>query len=97
MATHIRAQMERLRETDSLRRELVANVSHDLRTPLASLNGYLETLILKDSSLTENERRGYLKTACRHADRLTKLDAHELTPQRESSRDYHESITNSAA
>jgi len=93
MATHIRAQMERLRETDSLRRELVANVSHDLRTPLASLNGYLETLILKDSSLTDNKRREYLKTASRHADRLTKLvhdlfelaklDAHELKPQRE--------------
>ena len=93
MATHIRAQMERLRETDSLRRELVANVSHDLRTPLASLNGYLETLMLKDGSLSGSERRAYLETASRHADRLTKLvydlfelaklDAHELTPQRE--------------
>ncbi|MGB5716319.1 MAG: HAMP domain-containing sensor histidine kinase [Gammaproteobacteria bacterium] len=93
MATHIRAQMERLRETDSLRRELVANVSHDLRTPLASLNGYLETLMLKDNSLTASERREYLETASRHADRLTKLvydlfelaklDAHELTPERE--------------
>ncbi len=93
MATHIQAQMERLRETDSLRRELVANVSHDLRTPLASLNGYLETLLLKDDSLSNSERREYLETASRHADHLTKLvhdlfelaklDAHELTPQRE--------------
>jgi two-component system, OmpR family, sensor kinase len=93
MATHIRAQMERLRETDSLRRELVANVSHDLRTPLASLKGYLETLILKDESLSISKRREYLETASRHADRLTKLvydlfelaklDAHELSPERE--------------
>jgi len=93
MATHIRAQMERLRETDSLRRELVANVSHDLRTPLASLSGYLETLILKDDSLGNRERRSYLETASRHAERLTKLvhdlfelaklDAHELRPRRE--------------
>ena len=93
MAAHIRAQMERLRETDSLRRELVANVSHDLRTPLASLNGYLETLILKDDSLSPAERREYLETASRHGERLTKLvfdlfelaklDAHELKPERE--------------
>jgi two-component system OmpR family sensor kinase len=93
MATHIRAQMERLRETDSLRRELVANVSHDLRTPLASLNGYLETLLLKDDRLSNRERREYLETASRHAGHLTKLvhdlfelaklEAHELTPERE--------------
>ena len=93
MAVHIRAQMERLRETDSLRRDLVANVSHDLRTPLSSLNGYLETLLLKENSLSPNERREYLEIASRHAERLTKLvydlfelaklDAHELTPERE--------------
>ena len=90
MARHIHAQMERLRETDSLRRELVANVSHDLRTPMASLQGYLETLMLKDKDLTSAERQAYLETACRHADRLTrlvfelfelaKLDAKELQP-----------------
>jgi signal transduction histidine kinase len=93
MARHIHAQMERLRETDSLRRELVANVSHDLRTPLASLRGYLETLTLKDKELTGEERQAYLDTACRHADHLTrlvfelfelaKLDAKELQPNRE--------------
>ena len=93
MAVHIRAQMERLRETDSLRRELVANVSHDLRTPLSSLTGYLETLLLKENSLSPAERRDYLEIASRHADRLkklvhdlfelAKLDAHELTPARE--------------
>jgi two-component system OmpR family sensor kinase len=90
MARHIHAQMERLRETDSLRRELVANVSHDLRTPLASLQGYLETLMLKDQDLTSEERQAYRVTACRQADRLTrlvfelfelaKLDAKELQP-----------------
>ncbi|MGB5305115.1 MAG: HAMP domain-containing sensor histidine kinase [Gammaproteobacteria bacterium] len=93
MAVHIRAQMERLRETDDLRRELVANVSHDLRTPLASLQGYLETLILKDTRLNDNERREYLDTARRHAEHLSrlvaelfelaKLDAMEIKPNPE--------------
>ena len=39
------------------RRELVANVSHDLRTPLASLHGYLETLKLKADTLTEQQQK----------------------------------------
>ena len=73
MAERIRSQMEQLRETDALRRELVANVSHDLRTPLASLQGYLETLIIKDEGLSARERRMYLETASRHAERLSKL------------------------
>jgi signal transduction histidine kinase len=73
MAGRIRSQMEKLRETDALRRELVANVSHDLRTPLASLQGYLETLIIKDDDLSAGERRAYLETVSRHAERLGKL------------------------
>src|SRR5690606_1284308 len=43
--------------------EMIANVSHDLRTPLASIHGYLETLLLKDASLTPEERRRYLGIA----------------------------------
>lgn len=38
MARRIQQQVDGLREVESLRRELVANVSHDLRTPLASLS-----------------------------------------------------------
>ena len=42
MAARIEASLEDLRATDRLRRDLVANVGHDLRTPLAGLQGYLE-------------------------------------------------------
>jgi len=42
MAARIESSLEDLRSTDRLRRELVANVGHDLRTPLAGLRGYLE-------------------------------------------------------
>lgn len=51
MARQIHQQMRTLEETDALRRELVANVSHDLRTPLASLRGYVQTLQMKDGRL----------------------------------------------
>lgn len=94
MARQIQAQMVRLKEIDALRRELVANVSHDLRTPLASLKGYLETLLLKDDSLAAKERQAYLKIAHKNSERLSnlvtelfelaKLDAGELKLQKET-------------
>jgi signal transduction histidine kinase len=42
MAGAVEHSVETLRATDQLRRELIANVGHDLRTPLATLLGYLE-------------------------------------------------------
>lgn len=56
-----------------LRRELIANVSHDLRSPLASLRGYLETLLLKERSLPAAERRHFLEIALRQAEHLQAL------------------------
>jgi signal transduction histidine kinase len=73
MTERINLQMEKIRNSDVLRRELVANVSHDLRTPLATLRGYMETLLMKDDSLSEVERRNYLKIAIRHCERLSTL------------------------
>jgi two-component system, OmpR family, sensor kinase len=90
MAERIARQVQRLQDTDSQRRELVANVSHDLRTPLASLQGYLETLRLKGESLSEVERIHYLEVAYRHCEHLgrmveelfdlARLDANEVQP-----------------
>jgi K+-sensing histidine kinase KdpD len=62
MANKIREQFEGLEETDRLRRELVSNVSHDLRTPLASIHGYVDTLLLKNDSLSEEERLNQYQT-----------------------------------
>jgi len=94
MAGRIHTQMNHLQKVESLRRELVANVSHDLRTPLASLNGFLETLQLKSDDLSEAEKQTYLKIACNNSQRLTvlveelfelaKLDANEIKPEREA-------------
>ena len=52
---------------------MVANVSHDLRTPLTHLQGYLETLKLKDASLGPGEKREYLEIALQHGERLGRL------------------------
>ena len=75
MAARLVAQLDELEKTDQLRRELVANISHDLRTPLTSLRGFLETMALKQSSLSPEERRTYLEGAIRQTDRLSRLVA----------------------
>jgi signal transduction histidine kinase len=64
-------QNEQLREADRLKDEFVALISHDLRTPLTSIIGYLE-LVLDDHNLT-GEQRGFLNVADRNADRLLRL------------------------
>lgn len=75
MAERLVAQLDEIDRTDELRRELVANISHDLRTPLTSLRGFLETLALKQPDLSLEERQRYLEGAIRQADRLNRLVA----------------------
>lgn len=73
MSDRIRKQIQELAQADTYRREMVSNVSHDLRTPLAALQGYLETLLIKEGHLTPEEQRNYVQTALQHSERLAKL------------------------
>ncbi len=75
MAARITGQVERIREADRQRRELIGNVSHDLRTPLTSLHGYLETVLLKGEELSPDQRKEHLETALKHSERLRNLVA----------------------
>ena len=93
MADTIVANMEELKKTDQIRRELIANVSHDLRSPLASIKGYLETLQIKEKDLTTETRREYVDTILNITNgleglveqlfELSKLDAMQVQPQLE--------------
>lgn len=69
----LNAQMTELKRQDELRRELVANVSHDLRTPLTSMQGYLEALARMDDGMDEAERKRYLDVAVRQSHRVSRL------------------------
>lgn len=91
MAARIVAQLDALKAQDQARRELVAQVSHDLRTPLAAVTGALETLAMKQ--LDDARRAEYLAIALRQARRLggmvdalfelARLEARDLEPQLE--------------
>ena len=73
VADHISGQYHELRRADQNRRELVGNISHDLRTPLAALRGYLETLNLRGERLSREEREAFLNAAQAHGERLSNL------------------------
>lgn len=59
----------RLRKLESVRRDFVANVSHELKTPITSIKGFVETLIDNESMSTE-ERRRFLDIIARQSNRL---------------------------
>jgi signal transduction histidine kinase len=94
MADTIVTVMGKLERTDRMRRELVANVSHDLRTPLASMQGYLETILMKDKAIQPEERKQFLEiifndtislnNLVEELFELSKLDAKEIEPKLES-------------
>ncbi len=57
IAAQLQQSLEQVTALDNFRREMIVNLSHDLRTPMASILGYLETVILKKpSSLMPNRK-----------------------------------------
>lgn len=73
MANTLNIQYQKVKNTDELRRELISYVSHDLRTPLASLQGYLETWSLKNSELTAQEGEELINVAMKNAQHMSRL------------------------
>lgn len=93
MADTIVANIDELKSVENLRRELIANVSHDLRTPLAIMQGYVETLLIKEDDIQPEQRRKYLNTILDSSEKLSalikqlfeysKLEAKQIQPEKE--------------
>ncbi len=72
----------RLRRLESVRREFSSNVSHELKTPITSILGFIETLRDEEGASTEEERRHYLEIVARQAGRLHAIVEDLLTLSR---------------
>lgn len=94
MADKIEANIEQLKSVEVLRRELIANVSHDLRTPLSIMQGYIETLIIKREIISQNDQEKYLKIVLDSSKQLgnlvaqlfeySKLESNQVKVQKEA-------------
>jgi len=73
LARTFNEMQRRLAELDSARKQFIANASHELRTPIFSLGGFVELLEEEDPS--PEERAEFVRTMRRQIERLTKLTA----------------------
>lgn len=93
MADTIVANIDELKSVENLRKELIANVSHDLRTPLAIQQGYVETLLMKEKTISPEKRKEYLEIVLNSSEKLStliaqlfeysKLEAKQIQPVKE--------------
>ena len=99
LANSLNYMAEELEKLEDLRKDFIANISHDFRSPLTSIRGYAQAI---DDGTIPPERQGkYLKVIMDESDRLTKLtndillltkmENEVLKPEREDF-DLHETI-----
>ena len=92
MAVSINDAMNRIRDAEKQRSELIANISHDLRSPLTSIRAYLETLKDKEDELSLSERQEFLEISLRNLSgyqqlveelfELAKLESRQISLQK---------------
>lgn len=70
LETKIHKQLTQIKSTEQLRREMLSHISHDLKTPLASLKGYLETWLIQYSEAAGSD---FIQVAQRNANQLQRL------------------------
>ena len=92
------AELEKLNTLEAYRREYIGNVSHELKTPIFNIQGYVEALL--DGGLEDkNVNRNFLEKADKNVDRMinivedlqtiSRFEARELELQKEPFEIYH--------
>lgn len=71
--------LTRLEKLENVRRDFVANVSHELKTPLTVINGFIETLQMHHESLPADKRQRYLDLALAQSQQMGRLIQDLLT------------------
>ena len=93
MAASVEAGIDKLKLAERQRSDLIAGISHDLRSPLTAIRGHLETLLLKGYKLSDEEGRRLLETSLKSVAsfqrlvedlfELAKLETKQVQPVRE--------------
>ncbi|MBA3647248.1 MAG: HAMP domain-containing histidine kinase [Chitinophagales bacterium] len=93
MADILTENINKVNAIEMLRRELIANISHDLKTPVSVIQGYAETLQMKQLTLTDSDRNRYINTILQNSRKLeklvnelfelSKLEANQVEPKKE--------------
>jgi signal transduction histidine kinase len=65
--------VERLRELDEMKSDFVAITSHELRSPLAAVRGFVDTLVNRLDRLSDEEVREFLEIIDQQSERLARL------------------------
>src|SRR5438128_161788 len=73
---------------ESVRRDFIANASHELRTPVSAITGAVETL-LSSAKMLDPAARGFVEMIARHADRLSRLTRELLDLSRLERGEFH--------
>ncbi|MFW6313861.1 MAG: sensor histidine kinase [Spirochaetota bacterium] len=68
----VMSDITRLKHLEELRKDFVANVSHELKTPITSIKGFVETL-LDDDDLDTGDRVRFLNIILNHSNRLNSI------------------------
>ncbi len=94
MADRIVSQFNEMIHNRNLRQELITHISHDLRTPLTSIRGYLESWQISQGHQSDDQARRCVEIALRNCDQLeqmveelfefSRLESNEIKPEFES-------------
>lgn len=72
MAGELQQKIDNMRNMDNIRTDFVANVSHELKTPLTSIKGFIETL--EDGAMDDKINRGrFISIIKKHTERITSI------------------------
>lgn len=84
-------EITKLKQLEKVRQQFVANVSHELKTPITSIVGFLETL--KQKNIPKEKQKSFLKKALKHSNRLNAIIDDllwlSLIESREDDKNFH--------
>ena len=93
MATRVVCQFEQMKKNRNLRQEFITHISHDLRTPLASVKGYLDSWQINQETQSQEEAQRCIEIALKNCVllehmveelfELSRLEANEISPDLE--------------